>query len=72
MSKRGRETSQFKEPGPIIVPIDAPVNIDLSYLDRRKNNDGLNERDLDNLRITLARRNDSLEEQNRQKTNARG
>jgi len=34
----------------------------LSYLDRRKNNDGLNEKDLDILRVTLARRNDSLEE----------
>jgi hypothetical protein len=61
MSKRGRETV-FKEPGSLIVPVDAPMNIDMSYQDRRKNNDGLNERDLDVLRITLARRNDSLEE----------
>ena len=70
-SPLGKTRHAQKEPGSIINPVDAPMHIDLSYLESKKYTDGLNEKEIDVLRITLARRNDSLEAANRANNNKR-
>ena len=42
------------------MPVDAPLKIDLGYLDKKKYDDGISEEYLDQQRVLLARKNESL------------
>jgi hypothetical protein len=41
--------------------VDAPLHLDLSYLEAKKYKDGLDENKIDHLRRTLAQRDHSIE-----------
>lgn len=62
----GRHRDRKSEPGTVglsinPVVIDAPMDIDLSYLEGKKYNDGINEAELDKMRVILARRDEGAE-----------
>lgn len=42
------------------MPVDAPLKIDLGYLEKKKYDDGISEDYLDQQRVLLARKNESL------------